>query len=160
MTKIISPQQYGPILDELNRIRPLKLTDTVRPSIDIGVCNALASSDKKSLLGRFVRGTHQGSVLVKNIKELTQYELIQINQLSSTAVIDIEFAQRVFRVVVNYKEDATTNNFCWCVPVNHVEIQPMYTEGIYQLNFVGTMMSFYGDGIPIGNTIFDVYGFF
>ena len=160
MRKLRTPLQYESALDELNKIRPLQVSDIVKPSICMPVCNRYADSDSKASDGVFVKGTHQGHILIKNSPIPTQYELQQYNVLISTEYANIEFAQPVKRVVVNMLDISLVTEVYWCVPNNPIMLQDLEVLGTHLLNFIGTKFSIRFTGLPPMPIIFDVYGFY
>lgn len=160
MRKLVNPLQYNVPIDELNGVRPLETDDIVKPSISMPVLNSLTDVNAKIVVGKFMRCTPQGHTLKKNSPQETQYELIQYDIFATFQYINTIFSQKVYEVVVDVIDKTWVNLFRWCVPNTSILIQDLDSEGIHQLDFQGTHISFYGSGIPIGNFVMDVYGFY
>lgn len=160
MPTLITPVQYEAALEELNALRPLQLAKTVQRLIDIPLVNKEPAESKKSVTGTLVRGTQDGSLLTNNVHELTHYEKIEYDETIFMGNVDVEFAQLVKHVVFKLFSVALLNELWWCVPDTDIKIQDVLTVGIHQLNFVGTKISFYHNGVPIQNLTFAIYGLY
>lgn len=160
MRKLRTPLQYESMLAELNEIRPLQVSDLVKQSICMPVCNRHAESISKASDGVFVKGTQHGHILTKNSPNPTEYELKQYDLVGNTEIIEVVFSQKVSKVICNAISLSFVMDLSWCVPVTHEEIQDFNVMGIHQVNFVGTILYMFVDVPPFGQAIFDLYGFY
>jgi len=160
MRKILTPQQYSQTLDELNEIRPLQVSDIVKPSIDIGVCNSFADSDNKSVLGKLAKCTQHGSLLKKKPLGYAQFEQIGVNRLEIETIETISFSQPVKEVLVKVIILNNVLVFHWCADNYLVSLMNLNSVGIYYLHLKGSSFDIYYHVGYEGQMTFIALGFY
>lgn len=160
MRKLRTPLQYESMLDELNEIRPLQVSDIVRQSICMPVCNRLAKSISKASDGVFVKGTQHGHILTKNVKELTQYQSEQRAIGAGQHNLIFDFSQPVYKVIIYVQVLIKVNRLYWGWVGSEFAIQDINSLGTHHINFVGDSICI-NTAIGVGGLInITVYGFY
>ncbi len=160
MPKLLTPQQYEPVLDELNELRPLRIADQIHHKIEIGVCDKLPVAAKKAVTGSLVKGTQQGALLKKAINNNQHYQAISMLLTAINRYGYVPFDQKVSFVLVNVLESENLAFFAWCDSTYIKNIKELSWPKPTFVEFSGTVMYVKTAYDLIGSMTADYYGFY
>jgi len=160
MPKLLTPQQYENSLDELNELRPLQLADETQHKIDIAVCDKLPVSSKKAVAGMLIKGTQQGSLLVRFDKDYPNYEVRQPNISYIHKKDLVSFAQKVSFVLSVVVNSYGLTDLWWTDSSYNIILKELSITDPTFIEFSGTDLYVKGDGIANWGCIVFFYGFY
>lgn len=138
MAKLITPVQYEDTLDELNKVRPLVLNDEVKRNIDLPVLDANLVAKKGSALGKLLRCTNEGSLLVKNHNGFDNVEIKPFDIERRYEQTTFTFAQEVFGVLCNVIINDVITEFYVTDSTGTIHAQDIGLTGTTWIKFRGT----------------------
>ena len=160
MIEILTPVQYEPALDILNRINKLSISDKASLSIDAMQACKNPVGTGQPIIGKFCKEDNQGSLCCHlQPTGLDNYEYAHYQLGSSQECFTHVFAQRVFGVLIRtWAQRPLDYSVQWKTP-NGVAIKTFD-------NFVWDWLPFEGDTIIICGSILQatfqvwLYGFY
>ncbi|GAF90525.1 unnamed protein product [marine sediment metagenome] len=160
MPTLITPVQYEPALEELNAVRPLRLQERPRISLDIPIINKLPKESVKSIAGTLAKGTPSGALLKLKKEYITAYQMQAVSVTTGYVHLNIVFSQVVKKVMVNVTSLGNTTVFYWSTDNFLVVLQDLNSIKVHYLPFVGTNLYIYYAKLSPGQLVFNVYGFY
>ncbi|GAG63498.1 unnamed protein product [marine sediment metagenome] len=148
MQKLLTPVQYEPLLDELNRVRPLVLTDESRSTLDNAVVNVNPVGDNRPAIGKFAR-CNQGGALLKSEPLWADDSFSQGITISNAgALVSLTVDKRILGVITRFSIFADPFFVWWCNPAGDIKYTQIASTAWVFLPFVGHKIHFLGEGIP------------
>jgi hypothetical protein len=160
MVKIATPILFESPLDELNRVRPLKLSEKSRFSLDLPVLSKNPVGTGQPIIGKFARCDDNGALLNNKVNSIKQYEVYEKVIGWSGYVASVTFSKKVSCVLVEIIEANSLSYLAWCQWNYSNLYKQMVSEGVYFLPFKGEHIYFLGEGEEYWVCYFNVYGFY
>ncbi len=160
MQKLCTPLQYESVLDSLNSLRPLQVSNKVSTHINIPVLNRLAADNNMSAEGMLARCTQQGSGLIHSADSLTGIESRLYAWPTGAGLINMSWSQKVYFVVIDVYARTGTPSFNWKDSTGGITIKALSALGVYMCEFVGTNMYLHLTVPPVTTLSYNAYGFY
>jgi hypothetical protein len=160
MVKIATPILFESPLDELNRVRPLKLSEKSRFSLDLPVLSKNPVGTGQPIIGKFARCDDNGALLRKNFKGFSSYELISATLTDVVSQYSLSFTQKVFAVTVNWSKTGVVNLFRLMNNTYTVNVKNLLLAVNQFVAFNGWYMYFDAHGSGTWSIYLNVYGFY
>ena len=160
MQKLLTPLQYEPVLESLNSLRPLQVKEQISTHIELGVLDRLSVDNNKSAEGMLAKCTGQGDELIHNAESLTGVETRLYPWPDGFGLINMNWSQKVYFVVIDVYARTGTPSFNWRDPYGVLTIKALSALGVYMCEFVGTNMYLHLTTAPVTTLSYNAYGFY
>lgn len=160
MAKVATPILYEPSLDELNRVRPLKLAERSRLSFDLPVLSKNPVGTGRPIIGKFARCNEQGALLKNTGNSFRNYELKELTLTKTIPTGSITFSQKVFNVLLIITYMSADAHLLLTDDIYDAIIKIMTHTGNYHIFFTGWSLYFVGTKPTTFTITVKVYGFY
>ena len=160
MLKVGTPILYESALDELNRVRPLQLSDRIKLALDYPVLCSNPVGVGSPAIGKLARCDEQGALLKRSLNSSTNYEKIDAILSPANRRGCFVFSQKVNYVELQITQLLGGRYLYWCNSNYSVAYNYYNANGLYFIPFKGQVMYFLYNYIAGANCIFSLYGFY
>jgi len=160
MVKIASPIQYESSLDELNRVRPLRLGVQSKLSLDYPVLCKNPVGISRPVIGQLARCNEQGALLKNTGNSFRNYELLTATLTYSLDWHKFTFSQKVFAVTLMFTASGTWRDLYLTGDTYLIIIKTFTAVGTYFIPFTGLYIWFRQLALPSTVKYLNIYGFY
>jgi len=160
MVKVATPILYESSLGELNRVRPLQLSEKSRFSLDLPVlCKNPVGTDRP-IIGKLARCDERGALLRNTGNSFKNYQIENLNLYYWYDHAQITFSQKIFGVLIKFTKSAQATSITLKDSLYNEVVWIAEVAGCYFIPFAGRNMYFQGFGAGQWSMMLSIYGFF
>jgi hypothetical protein len=140
MVKVATPILYESSLDELNRVRPLKLSDRNRLSFGLPVLSKNPVGTGRPIIGKFARCDNNSALLRNAGNSFKNFESYIIRFTSDEDKQCFTFAHNVFGILLQVVYILLYDELDWCNSNYSYSFYEITKVGNYFLPFKGKVL--------------------